>query len=127
MSNIKRWVTARTQFRGLHHWPNCPIDEVGFLRDPHRHAFHVMVSVEVSGADREVEFFVLQRKIDAIIAQTFPQEDETHILGAMSCEMIADSIYNGIEEDFSDREIRISVSEDGENEALCEYAPSLTT
>ncbi len=123
MVNVKRWVTARTQFRGLHHWPNCPLDEVGFLRDPHRHTFHVMVSVEVSGADREVEFFVLQRKIDDILSQKFSEEDDTLILGARSCEMMADEIYDGLQNEFGGggMRMRISISEDGENEALCEY------
>ena len=121
MINVKRWVTARTQFRGLHNWPNCPIDEVGFLRDPHRHTFHVMVSVEVSGADREVEFFVLQRQIDSIIAARFAKEDESFVIGARSCEMIADVIYEGLQGELGDREVKISVSEDGENEAMCEY------
>ena len=125
MSNVKRWVITRTSFRGLHHWPNCPWDEVGFLRDPHRHTFHIMVHVEVSGADREVEFFLLQRQVDAIIAQKFRQEDETFVLGARSCEMIADEIHEGLQEALGDREIKISVREDGENEALCEYEPRI--
>ena len=125
MVNVKRWVTARTQFRGIHNWPNCPIDEVGFLRDPHRHTFHVMASVEVSGADREVEFFVLQRQIDSIITARFPRKDESFAVGARSCEMIADVVYEGLQGEFGDREIKISVSEDGENEALCEYVPGI--
>ena len=125
MVDVKRWVVARTRFRGLHHWPNCPIDEVGFLRHLHRHEFHVTVSIEVSGADREVEFFILQRQIDSIIAQRFPKEDESFVVGMRSCEMIADEIHDGLQEEFEDREIKIAVSEDGENEAMCEYAPGI--
>ena len=125
MVNVKRWVTARTQFRGIHNWLNCPIDEVGFLRHLHRHVFYVTVSIEVSGADREIEFFVLQRQIDSIIAERFPRKDESLVVGARSCEMIADEIYEGLQRELGDREIKISVSEDGENEAMCEYVPGI--
>jgi len=125
MVDVKRWVIARTQFRGLHHWPHCPIDEVGFLRHLHRHVFHVTVSVEVSDADREVEFFILQRMVDSIIAKRFPRKDESFVVAARSCEMIADEIYEGLQGEFGDREVKIAVSEDGENEAMCEYVPEI--
>ena len=121
MVDVKRWVIVRTQFRGLHHWPNCPIDEVGFLRHLHRHVFHVTVSVEVSGANREVEFFILQRMVDSIIADRFSTKDKLFVVGMRSCEMIADEIYEGLQDELGDREIKIAVSEDGENEAMCEY------
>lgn len=127
MINVKRWVTVRTSFKGIHHWPGCPHEEVSFLRNPHRHVFHVTVSVEVAGDDREVEFFLLQREIDEILAQTFNQEDGLLILGARSCEMVADEIYSRISEEYPTREIRITVSEDNENEALCEYRPVISS
>ena len=84
-----------------------------------------MVSVQVSGADREVEFFVLQRQIDSIIAASFTKEDKSFVIGARSCEMVADVIYEGLQGELGDREIKIAVSEDGENEALCEYVPGI--
>ena len=127
MVHVKRWITIRTQFKGIHNWPGCPHEEVRFLRDPHRHIFHVTVSIEVAGDDREVEFFILQREIDEILTRSFEQKDGMLILGARSCEMIADEIYSRIAERYPARQVRISVSEDNENEALCEYQPATSS
>jgi hypothetical protein len=122
MSDVKRWVSVRTSFRGIHHWPGCPHEDISFLRSPHRHVFHVTVSVEVAGDDREVEFFQLQREIDAILGQAFDTADGVLVLDARSCEMIADEIHTRMVEGYPVQEIRISVSEDNENEAMCEYS-----
>ena len=125
MTTIKRWITVRTSFRGIHNWPGCPHEEVRFLRHPHRHVFHITVSVEVAGDDREIEFFLLQREIDEILAHTFNREEGVVILEARSCEMIADEIHTRMAQGYPGQKIRISVSEDNENEALCEYQPAL--
>ena len=125
MTTVKRWVTVRTSFRGIHNWPECPHEEVNFLRHPHRHVFHVRLSIEVSETDREIEFFILQRAVNQILKERFEQEEGVVMLGAMSCEMIADEIHSAVSERYPGRNMRISVSEDNENEALCEYQPAL--
>jgi hypothetical protein len=121
MTIVKRWVTVRTSFKGIHNWPGCPHEEVSFLRHPHRHVFHIQLSIEVSETDREIEFFILQKTVDKILAERFEEEEGIVMLGAMSCEMIADAIYSAVTEEYPGRNMRISVSEDGENEATCEY------
>jgi 6-pyruvoyl-tetrahydropterin synthase len=57
------WIT--TQFEAIHCWPEAP-EEFFFLRFPHRHLFHVKVTIATS-KDREVEFFFLKRKVDSLI------------------------------------------------------------
>lgn len=58
----------RVQFEGFHRWANAP-SEVAFLRDRHRHLFHVRVEWLVAHVDREREFFIEQRKVMQAIAR----------------------------------------------------------
>ena len=106
------WVS--TTFVGVHRWKNAP-DQVGFLRDWHRHVFHVKLAVSVVGLDREVEFLQLKEKVNIHLARTYRERFE------LSCEMIALDLV---------REFRakwVEVSEDGENGAIVEGLPSLQT
>lgn len=99
--NVIQYVWARTSFVGFHYWADAP-DEVKFLRDAHRHVFHVKLSVATS-KDREVEFLTLKRRLDVYLrevyeGQTFPA----------SCERIAKTLMNHFNADI------VEVSEDGE-------------
>ena len=109
---MKIFVT--TQFEGLHRWKDAP-EEVSFLREYHRHIFHVRFEVEVTKEDRDIEFILLKRELTRLV--------ETLFVGVKldeSCESIARKIV-----DFMTRERRIcagraascEVSEDGENGA----------
>lgn len=112
-------VYARTKFEGLHYWQGAP--EGSFLRHPHRHVFHVAVSVTVSHMDRAVEFFVLKNHVDEVIdtwLKTWPVSHppvSLHVFTA-SCEMIAEVIFNALRNDFA--VFQVNVSEDGENGAI---------
>ena len=99
-------VIIRTQFEALHAWPNCPIEEVAFLRHPHRHIFHVTVKLPVAHDDRDVEFIVFKRLLEEYL-QGQPMD-----LGSKSCEMLCIDIlakFEGI--------TYVSVFEDNENGA----------
>ena len=104
------WVT--TQFEGFHKYPNAP-EEVSFLRNEHRHIFHVKVWIEVLHNDRDIEFILFKRFINSIITQ--------NQLDYKSCEMISDEIYNKIIEQYPNRKIKIEISEDQENGSYKEY------
>ena len=110
---MKIFVT--TQFEGMHRWKDAP-EEVSFLREYHRHIFHVRFEVEVTKEDRDIEFILLKRELNKLV--------ETLFVGAKldeSCESIAKKIA-----DFMTRENRLcagrgavcEVSEDGENGAV---------
>jgi hypothetical protein len=104
------WVT--TQFEGFHCYPNAP-DEVAFLKNDHRHIFHVKVWIEVYHNDRDIEFFIFKRFVeDSIKAGQFNHK---------SCEMISDDLYNTISYKYPDRDVWIEVSEDGENGSFKQY------
>jgi len=105
------WIT--TSFEGFHRYPNAP-KEVEFLSNLHRHIFHIKIWLEVKHENREVEFIMFKRWIDKVI-------NEFMIKDYMSCEMISDKLYGIIILTYPNREVRIEVSEDGENGSYTEY------
>jgi hypothetical protein len=107
------WAWVTTQFEGYHKWDDAP-EDVAFLRDKHRHIFYVKVYVEQFHDDRDVEFILLKRWLDGLIA-SFDKEN----LG--SCEMIAGVILEHLMDGrFRKRAYKVEVSEDRENGALVE-------
>jgi hypothetical protein len=65
--------------------------------------------MEVFHDNRDVEFIQLKRQLERWYS------DGTLQLDYKSCEMIANDLYNKVEAKWPDRDIRIEVSEDGEN------------
>jgi len=110
------WVTFRKE--GIHMYPGADTDpklatrdwdDVSFLGVPHRHIFHFKVWIEVFHDDRDIEFIQFKRWLERAY------EDGTLELNHRSCEMIARDLWTIIEARYPNREIRIEVSEDGEN------------
>lgn len=99
---MKIQVFITTRFEGMHRWENAP-DDVSFLRNIHRHVFHVRLVKSVSHEDRDIEFIQLKRRVDRYI----------YNMGDLgSCEMIASDLLRAFEADC------VEVSEDGENGAI---------
>lgn len=107
------WIT--TSFEGFHSYSNAP-KEVSFLRNEHRHIFHVKVFIEVFHNDRDIEFILFKEKINRIIDFI---KCTKYSLG--SCEMISDDIYNILKDIYPNRKVKIEVSEDLENGCSKEY------
>lgn len=106
-------VYCTLKVEGIHNWPGCPFDEVAYLRDPHRHMFHIKAFTRVNHDDRDVEFIVLKHAIRDYLEDAYWDEgSKCCYFGAMSCEMIARELIE--EFDLSSCE----VSEDGENGAI---------
>jgi len=104
------YVTAR--FIAFHAWPQAP-DSVAFLRNPHRHQFHVKASLQVSHEDRDLEFFIVQRKLQEFLDTNYENRD----LGPKSCETMAKEIIDYLF-GLSQGSLSVEVSEDGENGAI---------
>jgi len=105
-------ISVAAKFHAQHRWKDCPIEEVAFLRNWHRHVFHVHLHIWVKHGDREKEFFVCQRHLRHFVQSTWEggQWDK-------SCEMFAEDILH----QFASLGwlIRaVEVSEDGENSAV---------
>lgn len=96
---MKKYIVVTLQFEGIHCWPSCPIDEVGFLRTPHRHVFHVRAKKEVTHNEREIEIIMFKRSIlEFIRTDLYLKNSKGELgkidLGAMSCESMAETICN---------------------------------
>ena len=120
-------VYCTLQVEGTHSWPDCPFEEVNYLRVTHRHVFHIKAYKRVYHDDRDVEFIMLKHDISNYIINKYGNVKEdrttgTHTstyrrytlceFGAMSCEMIAKELCDEF------RLSRCEVSEDGENGAI---------
>lgn len=100
------YIWIRFQFEAFHRWKDAP-DEVAFLRDRHRHLFHVRVEWAVSHTEREREFFIEQRAAQEAAARLRDEPGSVE----WSCETWASRIMEAT------GAIRVEVSEDGENGA----------
>jgi hypothetical protein len=126
------WVTFTRE--GIHCYPAAATDpmlatgdyyDVSFLASPHRHIFHFRVCIDVYHNDREIEFIQFKRWLERL----YSSEQNSLQLDYKSCEMIADELYVQIANRYPDRNVTISVSEDGENGCTITYAthqPSLS-
>ena len=104
-------ITVKAQKKGCHCYPDAP-EEVAFLRDMHRHVFHVEAEIQVFRDDRELEFFIVQKQLESILDEIFGE----NIL-SMSCEFIAVSVRLKLLERFpgvTHRRVNVRVSEDAE-------------
>lgn len=99
------------QVEGFHYWKDAP-EEVSFLRDRHRHMFHVEIEKEVSHADRDIEIILFKRKVQKFIQERWKGEENVVEFEGMSCEMIASVLKNEF------KCYKVKVTEDGENGAV---------
>lgn len=106
----KIWVVVNTSFEGFHHWKDAP-DIVAFLRDSHRHIFHVRVEMSVEEVDRDVEIILLKRFINEVLDEMKPDIASE----GWSCEKIASMLAKNLYMSYSSNEIIVEVLEDGEN------------
>lgn len=101
---------------GVHYWPNCTIDEVGYLSHPHRHLFKIKAFCKVNHDDRDVEFILLGHQIKHYLAVKYWNKNlELLNFGSLSCESIGKEIlkvFGGI--------WAVEVWEDDENGARVE-------
>ena len=101
-------IIVNTRFSALHCWPKCNIPGKEYLRNTHRHEFHVQVKIQVNHTDRDIEFITFKEELDSFLQDSFQQRN----LSTMSCEMICEIIKK---EFFGYSIVYIRVMEDGEN------------
>jgi len=120
----KRMIWVTFQREGIHMYPGADTDkslatgdeyDVSFLGYPHRHIFHFKVAIQVTHNDRDIEFIQFKRWLENSFKDGVMQLDHK------SCEMICDDLYQFIASRYPNRDIEITVSEDGENGATIYY------
>lgn len=102
-------IIVNTSFEGFHKYDNAP-EEVSYLRNMHRHVFHVNVEMEVYHDNRELEFIMVKHTIDEFIQEVFIGTQ-----GVQSCEQIGEKICKYLTEQYGERKIICTVLEDNEN------------
>ena len=102
------FVITKNLIEGYHKWSDAPYP-VEFLRNKHRHVFHVRCWFEVSHHDREIEIIMRQWDIEKFLKENFGEVCE---FGGMSCEAIARMIMQKFDA------AQVEVLEDGDGGAL---------
>lgn len=121
MAYIKnRQIFVTFQKEGIHRYPDAP-EGVEFLKHPHRHIFHFRVDIDVFHNDRDIEFILFKRELEALYSAATLQVDHK------SCEMLAEDLIDYISQKYPGREVSVEVSEDGENGATLTHVPAVSS
>lgn len=123
MDNIERFIEVTFQKEGIHKYPAALTDpklsDVSFLGHPHRHMFHFRVRVSVKHNDREIEFILFKRELEALYNGIYD-------IDYKSCEMLAEELIEYVNKNYPGRVVEVNVSEDGENGAVLISKPFIT-
>lgn len=116
ISPISTIIYVTTRFAAFHRWVDAPA-EVYFLREYHRHLFHVKLSLRVAHKNRELEFFMVQKELVDFVRLTLEGEYFSY-----SCEQLAQLIANRFAALYGLSVVAaVEVSEDGENGAVLTF------
>jgi len=117
-----RTIFVTFQKEGIHCYPDAAtapeLADVSFLGSPHRHIFHFRVDIQVEHSNRDIEFIQFKRWLEQLYSSGVLE------LNYKSCEMMAEDLYVQIATRYPDRNIKIEISEDGENGAHLEFIAS---
>lgn len=103
-------IFIKTSFEACHRWKDAP-SAVSFLRNYHRHIFYVKVEFEVTHDERQLEFFMVRRAVDAFLKKEFVGRSFDY-----SCEHIARALFSYLSlEEKSGSVLSVEVNEDNEN------------
>lgn len=123
MTTPHKTIFVTFQKEGIHLYPAAATDpkleSVKFLGSPHRHMFHFRIQIEVFHDDRDIEFIMFKRELEALYGTGVLQ------MNSKSCEMLAEDLNKYIAKAYPGRWMQITVSEDGENGAIMTYPATL--
>lgn len=65
MKNLKlnKKICINLQIEGIHYWKDCDIEEVEYLKYPHRHIFYIEIHKEVNHNDRDIEIICFKKEV----------------------------------------------------------------
>lgn len=106
MNKRNTTIDVSYEIEGFHKWEAAP-PKRAYLRNLHRHLFKVRVEMSVRHDDREVEFHDL---LDFCQCSS-----DTFLLSELnSCEHHCENLITKLEQQYLERLISVSISEDGE-------------
>lgn len=86
-------IISKLEIEGIHRWLKCPIKEVSYLRNYHRHIFKITCYCYVNHNDRDIEFIKLSHDIKKYLCEKyFNTSYQCLFFDDMSCEMIAEEL-----------------------------------
>ena len=123
MMTRTRWIWVTFDKVGFHYYPaaatRTDLADVSYLANRHRHKFGFKIQIEIYHDDRELEFHQFKNFCESLF--------DTSIIdiNSKSVEMLADDVYEQINEAYPRRNVIIEVDEDGENGCKIEYFTNL--
>ena len=108
-------IVVALQVPGVHWWPEGPNAKHRYLQYPHRHTFHIKVTLCVTHADRQIEFLEYQSWLRSCLFKEWGEYQAGEDLlnfGTYSCEMIAQRLLSLLDA------VEVEVLEDGECGAI---------
>ncbi|MBO4221981.1 hypothetical protein [Bradyrhizobium neotropicale] len=103
-------ITVKFQVPGFHRWPDAP-EHRAYLRNDHRHLFHVEVSTPVEHHERQIELHDLMDEAKELFCQP---------TNWASCESMAYHLATRLSDKHQGAPFRVAVFEDGEAGATVE-------
>jgi hypothetical protein len=88
-------ITARFRVPGLHYWPGAT-EGREYLSQPHRHLFHVAVTMRVNHLDRQVEWHDLGTAANELAVKMGDAHNGLIDYGPRSCESLATELMNAL-------------------------------
>lgn len=107
ITDKKRLIVVKFTYAATHRWENCNIEEVSYLKYPHRHLFHIEMHKEVNHNDRDIEIIMFKESAFKWLENHFKSD-----FGTNSCESIAEALLDAFKCDL------VQVLEDNENGAI---------
>jgi hypothetical protein len=118
MNIANRWIYVTFQRAGFHKYPAAATDpklqDVSYLGERHRHLFKFIVQIEIRHNDRELEFHQVLNYCESLLGAQVE-------IDFKSVEMLADDLYLALADKYPGRNMKITVSEDGECGCVIEY------
>ena len=106
-------IVIKLQVEGIHCWPDCPIKEVSYLQNPHRHIFYIRIEREVEHNDRDIEIIEFKHLVTEYLEHLYWSFTYDCLdFKTMSCEDIAENLLETFNAQL------VEVLEDNENGAI---------
>jgi hypothetical protein len=115
----KTTIVVSLQVPAFHNWPGAPDADISFLRDRHRHIFHIKARKVVSHDDRDIEIIRFKTQILSALSSWYSTTGTSTLhghleLGSTSCEQLGQRLVDSFSLESCE------VLEDGENGAYIE-------
>jgi hypothetical protein len=123
MSSSMLPATIFVTFRenGFHHWADAP-EHQAYMRNMHRHAFHIRVDTIVSSDHPDIDPHELLRESQRRFMDLHLTAQDPRNFGSQSCVILAGRLSTVLADLFA-RPFTVTVSEDGETGATVSSAP----